>query len=152
MKGTLADTMRWARPTMFFAVPRVWEKLEHALQLIEAKRPSYMQAIHGWARRIGYEKSVRQQTGLPPPPMFGIANYFLKKLKADIGLHEGTIFSYGAAPLKQSSNDYFASLDIPLFLLYGLTEVTGAITRNLYNDFSIEQRAKGNYGCEMRID
>jgi len=84
--------------------------------------------------------------------MFGIADYFLKRIKADIGMDAGTIFSYGAAPLKQSSNDYFASLDIPLFLLYGLTETTGAITRNVYNDWCIEQRAKGNLGCEMRID
>jgi len=28
MKGSLVETMLWCKPTIFFAVPRIWEKLE----------------------------------------------------------------------------------------------------------------------------
>ena len=32
LSGTLVDTLKYARPTMFFAVPRVWEKFEDKLK------------------------------------------------------------------------------------------------------------------------
>jgi long-subunit acyl-CoA synthetase (AMP-forming) len=36
------------------------------------------------------------------------------------------MFFFGAAPLKQTTIDYFASLDFPLLNAYGLSETTGA--------------------------
>jgi long-chain-fatty-acid--CoA ligase ACSBG len=32
MAGTLTQSMLWAKPTLFFAVPRIWEKFELALK------------------------------------------------------------------------------------------------------------------------
>jgi long-chain-fatty-acid--CoA ligase ACSBG len=32
LQGTLVDTLNWARPTCFLAVPRVWEKFEEKLK------------------------------------------------------------------------------------------------------------------------
>lgn len=51
-----------------------------------------------------------------------------KRIKKALGLDRVRIFLYGAAPLRQSTVDYFASLDIPLLNCYGLTETTGAQT------------------------
>jgi len=51
----------------------------------------------------------------------------LKKFKANIGLDQALIFTYGAAPLKPITVDFFAALDVPLFNLWGLTETTGGI-------------------------
>jgi long-chain-fatty-acid--CoA ligase ACSBG len=34
LQGTLVETLQWARPTLFMAVPRVWEKFEDKLKEI----------------------------------------------------------------------------------------------------------------------
>ena len=42
LQGTLVETLTWARPTMFLAVPRVWEKFEDKLKEITASKPSIL--------------------------------------------------------------------------------------------------------------
>jgi long-subunit acyl-CoA synthetase (AMP-forming) len=70
--------------------------------------------------------------------MYKIASkVFLSKVKNAIGLGNSRFFFYGAAPLKQSSVDYFASLDMPLMNMYGLSETTGSATVVNPADFSL---------------
>jgi len=42
LQGTLVDTLTWCRPTMFLAVPRIWEKFEEKLKGIAATKPGFM--------------------------------------------------------------------------------------------------------------
>ena len=58
---------------------------------------------------------------------------------------------YGAAPLKQSSVEYFNSLDMPLFNMYGLSETTGTATVQYYNDFSSDHAGKCMAGGSIKI-
>ena len=152
LQGSLVETLQWAKPTMFLAVPRVWEKFEDKLKSIAASKPAFMQSISGWAKGYGFEKVMNQQTGGEPSTMFSVANFLiLKRIKQAIGLDESDFFFFGAAPLKQTSIDYFASLDIPLLNMYGLSETTGSATINFYNEFSLKHAGKSLGGCEIRI-
>jgi long-subunit acyl-CoA synthetase (AMP-forming) len=36
------ETLQWARPTMFLAVPRIWEKFEEKLKSIAASKPAIL--------------------------------------------------------------------------------------------------------------
>lgn len=129
LQGTLVETLQWARPSLFLAVPRVWEKFEDKLKEIASTKPALLQSISAWAKKHGYEKVMAQQKGQEPGMMFNLANMLLlTKIKQAIGLDQCEYFFFGAAPLKQTSIDYFASLNIPLFNMYGLSETTGTTT------------------------
>jgi len=53
---------------------------------------------------------------------------FLKKAKEALGLDKAKVLTYAAAPLKQATTRYFASWDMPLLNIYGLSETSGAVT------------------------
>jgi|TARA_B110000285_G_scaffold54464_1_gene62027 long-chain-fatty-acid--CoA ligase ACSBG len=42
LQGTLVETLQWARPTIFMAVPRVWEKFEDKLKDIASTKPALL--------------------------------------------------------------------------------------------------------------
>ena len=148
LQGTLLETLNWARPTMFLAVPRVWEKFEDKLKGIAASKPALLQSISGWAKSHGFEKVSAQQTGGEAPFMYGLASFLvLKRIKQAIGLDEAKFLFYGAAPLKQTSVDYFASLDMPLMNMYGLSETTGTTTVAHMYDFSLKHAGKTMAGA-----
>lgn len=84
--------------------------------------------------------------------MFSVANFVvLKRIKQALGLDEAIIYLFGAAPLKQSSIDYFASLDIPLFNCYGLSETTGSSTTHFMTNFSLNHAGKAFSGAHIKI-
>ena len=91
--AALADT----RPTIWFAVPRVWEKLKQAL---EAKVPGLDPTTAGEPLRAS--------------------------LRAAIGLDECRWAWSGAAAIAPETLDFFTGLGIPLVELWGMSEVTGA--------------------------
>ena len=39
LRGSIVKTLKYAKPTFFFSVPRVWEKMEEALKKAGAKNP-----------------------------------------------------------------------------------------------------------------
>ena len=84
--------------------------------------------------------------------MFGLAEWILRStIKRTLGLNEGRSFLYGAAPLRKEVRDYFASLDIPLFNLYGLSETTGAATIQYHTKFSLDSCGYTTLGTLMEI-
>lgn len=87
LQGTLVETMNWCRPTMFLAVPRIWEKFEDKLKALAAGKPAFLQSISGWAKGHGYSKVMAQQTNSDAPLMYSLANFLiLKRIKQAIGL------------------------------------------------------------------
>lgn len=49
-------------------------------------------------------------------------------MKKSIGLDRAEKFYYGAAPLKQKTREFFASLNMSLANMYGLSETSGPAT------------------------
>jgi long-subunit acyl-CoA synthetase (AMP-forming) len=56
----------------------------------------------------------------------------LDKIKKALGLDRIEKLFYGAAPLKYDTSEFFASLNMPITSIYGLTETSGAVT---YQEF-----------------
>ena len=125
MKGSLLDNTAWCKPTVFFGVPRVWEKimekmLEKAKDIKGAKK-----VVSREAKKAGLKFNTNGQKE-------GWYKLFQKiyfsKVKALLGLDECTHFFTGAAPIEKKTMDYFLSLDIRLLELYGMSETSGLHT------------------------
>lgn len=84
--------------------------------------------------------------------MYRIAHYMvLGAIKENLGLDKCIYFSYGAAPLKMSTVEYFASLDIPLFNLYGMSEMTGPSSMQTFAKWNFDSAGYNFDGCETKI-
>ena len=85
--------------------------------------------------------------------MYSVANFLiLSRIKQKIGLDQCELFIFGAAPLKKSSIDYFASLDIILNNMYGMSETSGTTTIQHLNKFNLDTCGYSLPGCDLKID
>ena len=62
-QGTLRDTLKEARPTFFFGVPRVWEKMASAIKEKGAQNSGLKKTIGNWARGVGLKYYKTAQIG-----------------------------------------------------------------------------------------
>ena len=87
LQGTLFRTLRYAKPTNFFAVPRVWEKIETELRNRESRQSLIRQKIWEWAKKIGFKAVLNRMAGKPPPLFYPLANFLVfKPLRKSLGL------------------------------------------------------------------
>lgn len=84
--------------------------------------------------------------------MYQAASFLiLNRIKERLGLDQSIAFFFGASPLKKSSIEYFASLDILLFNVYGMSETTGAFTIQTFSKFSFDAAGFALDGCDLKI-
>lgn len=87
LQGTLVDTLREVRPTMFFAVPRVWEKFEERLKEIGNQSGGVAKSLATWAKGLGWQNSQAALHGGKSPFGYGFANFLiLSRIKKALGL------------------------------------------------------------------
>ena len=131
----LKDTMIDARPTVFLAVPRVWEKFKAALEGKLGEATGLKAKIVGWARGVGLSAGpdVLQKgaasgfLGL----QYGLADkLFFSKLTAQLGLDRLKLAVTGAAPIGRDVLDFFLSCGIIIHEVYGQSEDAGPTTFN----------------------
>ena len=124
------------RPTIFFGVPRVWEKLSAGLQQKLATTTGFAAYIAAWAQRIGRDWHRRQRESLPVSSLlrwqFSLAHFLVyRKVKAAIGLDAARLLISGAAPIAPETLEFLASLDVLVYELYGQSETCGPTSSNL---------------------
>jgi long-chain acyl-CoA synthetase len=125
------DYLVAVRPTLFFGVPRVWEKFEAVLRAKLAEATGLKARLAQWAlatefsafeltMTTGEEQRSWQRT---------VANLVvLGKIRKALGLDALRGAGGGAAPMARSTLDFFASLGIPILEGYGMTETSAFAT------------------------
>jgi long-chain acyl-CoA synthetase len=114
------------RPTWFFAVPRIFEKLKAGL---EGHLGTQGEETVGWlaaARR----KVELEQAGEPVPDDVAATaaageEKLFAGLRAMLGLDEAIVVNVGAAPTPRDVLVFFHAIGIPLAELWGMSETTG---------------------------
>ena len=145
------------KPTSFFGVPRVWEKVRAGIQALltmeqdEGKRAAVAQAMDTGRRYV-----ESRQFGRSVPP--GLEEEFaradqavLGPIRSLLGLGEAEVVSSAAAPLPPDVGDFFAGLGMTILDIYGMTETTGAFTSNAPDAFKLGTVGRVFPGMEVRI-
>lgn len=131
----LRDTLLAARPTVLFGVPRVWEKLQAALETKLAEQKPIQRRVIAWARDVGSRVGhYRIESGSP----FGLLaleeivarKLFFTKIRSQLGLDRLRFAVSGAAAIRKDVLEFFLSLSIPIHEVYGLSECSGPLTLN----------------------
>src|SRR6185503_16411767 len=132
---TVPENVREISPTIFTAVPRVWEKFYSGV-LIGLKQSS---ALQQWAYKlaigVGYRQAKLREEGKSIPPglaaSFWLARLFvLNNVRKIIGVHRAKILITGAAPISPELIRWYQALGCEMFEVWGQTESCGAVTSN----------------------
>jgi long-chain-fatty-acid--CoA ligase ACSBG len=155
LKGSLPVTLKRVKPTIFFGVPRVWEKIAEKLKAAGKLTTGVKRKLVDWAKSKGAAYSIEKQHGRSqqPPCCFGCANSLvLTKIKAKLGLTECRLAATGAAPIAMETLQLFANLDIQIYELYGMSESCGPQTVNFPRNWKIGTVGPAIPGVEMKIE
>lgn len=155
LKGTLKTTLCAARPTIFLGVPRVWEKIKESMQEIGRNNSKGKQAIAGWAKRQSLWAARNRQLGGSGARSISYLlakKVILSKVKAALGLDQCICCLTGAAPMPREVMEYFASLDLDILDVYGMSESTGGTTVNTPSVHQFGTVGPAIGPMEVRID
>jgi long-subunit acyl-CoA synthetase (AMP-forming) len=149
---TVGATLAEVHPHAFFAVPRVWEKIQAKIEAAGATSPPLRKRIARWARSVGLRGGRAEQAGRSKPLTYGLAERLVfSKVKARLGLDRAKVCSTGAAPISRSTLEFFLSLGIPILEVYGMSECTGPATVSTPGRYRTGKAGFVLPGTEVRI-
>ena len=130
---TVPENVREIAPTVFTAVPRVWEKFYSAVTIAVREASPLQQAAYRWALSIGQQVAERVVQGQPVSSwlkakfMLGRA-LALDNVRKLIGIHRARFLLTGAAPISPDLIRWYLALGVPMFEVWGMTETAGLST------------------------
>jgi long-chain acyl-CoA synthetase len=126
----LAAAMQAVKPTVFLAVPRVYEKIRQAVEGKSAASPMKLKILR-WALGVGKQHRAEILVGKTPGSLsWKMANKLVYSKIRDAFGGCAEVFISGGAPLGMDSAGWFADVGIRIFEGYGLTETSPVIAVN----------------------
>jgi long-subunit acyl-CoA synthetase (AMP-forming) len=150
----IKDYLVEVHPTIFLAVPRVWEKFEAALRGKLAEATGVKAKLASWARETELSAFKQQlETGRPVTSFTrNLANKLvISKIKEALGLDQLQVALSGAAPISVSTLEFFASIGLPIHEGYGMTETSAFASVQPYGQLRFGTIGKPLPGVEIRI-
>ena len=137
------------RPTIFVAVPRVYEKI---YAQAEQKAKGVRRAIYDWALAIGETHKAEILAGqIPKTHSWRLANKLVfSRIRQGMGGQVQTFIS-GGAPLGRELAEWYATVGIRIHEGYGLTETSPVIALNTPINHRIGTVGKIMPNLEVRI-
>ncbi len=117
------------QPTLFFAVPRIWVKIQEGV-LTRIKPQVFNRILR--------------------TPLVG--ELFKRTLRKQLGLGRARVVISGAAPLARATLDWFASIGIIIQEVYGMTEAGGGVTFNARNRVRPGTVGRPIAGADVKLD
>ncbi|HSL25331.1 MAG TPA: AMP-binding protein, partial [Acidimicrobiia bacterium] len=155
---TVQQNLREVQPTLFFAVPRIWEKM-HAGVLIKGKDATAFKRL--WfaaglklARSVGRRQVANGGNHTITSRLLYLLGYPLvfRALLERVGLRRCRWAGSGAAPIAPEVLEFFIGLGVPVFELYGMTENSAVATYNPVGRMKLGTVGVPYPGIGFRID
>jgi len=155
---TVTLNLREVQPTLFFAVPRIWERI-HALVTIRGNDATFFKRIClrfslMLAASIGRRKAAnggkhtlttRLLNAIGEPLVF-------RAIKERIGLRRCRHAGSGAAAIAPEVLEFFIGIGVPVFELYGMTENSAVATCNFAGRMKLGTVGEPYADIGLRID
>jgi len=130
---TVPQNVREISPTVFTAVPRVWEKFYSAVTIGLRESSRVQQAAYAWGIGVGMRIAERVLAGQPVSAwlklQFHAARLIaLNNVRKMIGVHRARFCVTGAAPISPDLVKWYLALGVPMAEVWGMTETCGAAT------------------------
>jgi long-chain acyl-CoA synthetase len=130
---TIPENVREIAPTVFTAVPRVWEKFYSGVMISLKEAGAVQQAAYAWG--IGVGTTIADKVLAEQPVSgwlklkFQIAQWLvLNNVRKLIGIHRARFLVTGAAPISPDLVRWYLALGVPMLEVWGMTETCGAST------------------------
>ncbi len=147
-----------SRPDAFFSVPRLWEKLQVAIEAMIAGQPDEQRIALQEVVDLGLERvhAVEAGSGVPADEAAALVARHeaildrIRPLTARLGLDNIKAAFVGGAPSSPELSQFFRAVGIPMLEAYGLTE--GSL--NVFNrvdDYKTGTAGKPLPGVEVRL-
>ena len=130
---TVPENVREIAPTVFTAVPRVWEKFYSGVMIALKEASRLQQAAYAWAIGVGQRVADHVLKGEAVPGglklRFRLARLLvLDNVRKLIGIHRSRFLVTGAAPISPDLVRWYLALGVPMLEVWGMTETCGAST------------------------
>ncbi len=154
--ATVAEDLLDCRPTVFFAVPRVWEKLQMAVLAKLENRPWLTRQVVGTYVKLGRHLEAEREAGRRPATWEMLPRELLDaavgaRIRQEIGLDRAHILITAAAPIHPDLVRWLHAIGLPVIELYGQTEVCGPTTCNPPEDNRVGTVGRALPGVRVRV-
>jgi len=153
----IAAALPDARPTIWGAVPRVWEKLKAAIEFtaVHERDEATAQALR-WGLSVAAKRAAALLTGEPESDEVAAEwakadELVLSKLRERLGFGELRWAVSGAAPIPKETLAFFMGIGVPIAELWGMSELSCIATLSHPRDARLGSVGKLLPGLEAKI-
>ena len=130
---TIPENVREIAPTVFTAVPRVWEKFYSGVMIALKEAGPVQQAAYAWGIGVGTAIANHVLAGQSVSRWlkikFQLAQWLaLNNVRKMIGIHRSRYLVTGAAPISPDLVRWYLALGVPMLEVWGMTETCGVST------------------------
>jgi long-chain acyl-CoA synthetase len=154
--ATVVEDLPACRPTVFLAVPRVWEKLQEGIQMRTASLPLPVRLAVRRYVALGLRKVAQEQENAPFSSRdrleyLAVDRVLGSRLRSQLGLDEAHVLVTAAAPIHPDLIRWFHAIGLPVVELYGQTEDCGPTSSNRRSANRIGTVGTALPGIEVRV-
>jgi len=153
---TVPENVREIAPTVFGAVPRIWEKFYSGVLIGLKQAGALPQWAYSAAIAIGYRQAKLREEGKSVPAALRLAFWLarllvLNNVRKAIGVHRARLLITGAAPISPDLVRWYMALGLEMIEVWGQTESCGIGTNNLSGRTKPGSIGLPAHGTEVKV-